>query len=88
MKNQASVFKEKVYKIYFNMLPKKQKFFKYIKKTKTKEYSKELLEAISTYFACSHSEASSYLDILKKEEVNLILSDMGVDEKQSKKLLK
>ena len=51
------------------MLPKKQKFFKYIKKTKAKEYSKELLEIISTYFACSHSEASSYLDILKKEEV-------------------
>ena len=33
-------------------------------------------------------EIYSYLDILKKEEVNLILSDMGIDEKQSKKLLK
>jgi hypothetical protein len=80
--------KEKIYKIYFSMLPKKQKFFKYIKKTKTKEYSNELLEMISTYFACSHSEASSYIDILEKESIVSILKEMGIDDKQIKKLLK
>lgn len=80
--------KEKVYKIYFSMLPKKQKFFKYIKKTKTKDYSKELVELVSTYFACSHSEANSYIDILEKENIISILNEMGVDDKQAKKLLK
>jgi hypothetical protein len=80
--------KEKVYKIYYNMLPKKTKFFKYIKKVKTEKYPEEVVKNISNYFSCSLGEAEEYISLLKKKGVIDILNMMGVDDKQVKKLTK
>ncbi len=78
---------EKIYTIYKTMLPKKKMFLKYIK-SKNKKGNKELLQYISEYFKCSFREANSYITILKNKGVKSILEEMGINEKEIKKLLK
>lgn len=78
---------EKIYTIYKTMLPKKKMFLKYIK-SKNKKGNKELLQYISEYFKCSFREANNYITILKNKEVKSILEEMGINEKEIKKLLK
>lgn len=78
---------EKIYTIYKTMLPKKKMFLKYIK-SKNKKGNKELLQYISEYFKCSFREANSYITILKNKGVKIILEEMGINEKEIKKLLK
>jgi hypothetical protein len=79
--------KIQVYNIYKEMLPKSKQFFRYIKPTK-KMKNRDLLDHISQYFECSIREADSYLSLLKKKDIIHILTQMGVDEKETKKLLK
>jgi hypothetical protein len=78
---------EKIYTIYKTMLPKKKMFLKYIK-SKNKKSNKELLQYISEYFKCSFREANSYITILKNKGIKSILEEMGINEKEIKKLLK
>ena len=78
---------EKIYTIYRTMLPKKKIFLKYIKSKQQNNY-KELAEYVAEYFECSLGEAEHYIDILREEGVRGILWNMGVDEKQSDKLIK
>ena len=78
---------EKIYTIYQTMLPKKKIFLKYIKSKQQNNY-KELAEYVAEYFECSLGEAEHYIDILREEGVRGILWNMGVDEKQSDKLIK
>ena len=78
---------EKIYTIYKTMLPRKKMFLKYIK-SKNKKGNKELLQYISEYFKCSFREADSYITILKNKGVKIILEEMGINEKEIKKLLK
>ncbi len=78
---------EKIYTIYKTMLPKKKMFLKYIK-SKNKKSNKELLQYISGYFKCSFREADNYITILKNKGVKSILEEMGINEKEIKKLLK
>lgn len=78
---------EKIYTIYKTMLPKKKMFLKYIK-SKNKKGNKELLQYISEYFKCSFREANNYITILKNKGVKSILEEMGINEKEIKKLLK
>ena len=49
---------------------------------------KELIEKITSYFKIGSSEASTYIDILNKKDLTNILNEMGVDDKEKKKLLK
>jgi hypothetical protein len=79
--------KEKTYKIYLSLIPKKKVWLKYIKST-TKGNSKELLSYVSRYYECSQREAKDYIKILGNTELEVILSSMGIDEKEIKKLLK
>ena len=79
--------KKQVYNIYREMLPKKQQFFRYIK-PKTKMKDRDLLGHVSTYFECSIREADSYITLLKKKDIRDLLTQMGIDEKEQKKLLK
>ena len=79
--------KEKTYNIYLYMIPKKKMFLKYIKsaKFKTKE---ALLKHIASYYECSLGEAEEYIDILRESGVKSILTKLGIEEKEQKKLLK
>jgi len=79
--------KEKTYKFYCNMLPKKNVFLKYIKSAK-KRPSVDLLQYIAKYYVVSLGEAEDYVYLLKKEGVEHVLENSGLEQKQIKKLLK
>ena len=79
--------KEKYYRIYSNLIPKKKQWLKYIKSSNKNE-SKELLEYLSKYFECSIREVKDYLKILDKKQIQEILEGFGLDDKEIKKLIK
>ena len=69
------------------MIPKGKSYFKYIK-SKTKQPNKELIEKLTPYFKLGSSEIITYINILDKKDLTNILNEMGVDDKEKKKLLK
>jgi len=79
--------KIQTYNIYREMIPKKKVFLKYIK-SKKKSPQPKLVEHLSEYFQCGKFTAARYLEVMKKNETLTILQNMGIDEKESKKLLK
>ena len=79
--------KEKVYRIYCDMIPKKNVWSKYIKSSK-EHMSDDLLIYISKEYTISLGEAEEYAYILGKGGIIDILNRHGVDEKEQKKLLK
>ena len=79
--------KEKIYKFYCELLPKKSIYSKYVKGTKTKS-NEDLLGYISKFYECSFREAEEYISILKKEDMYDILNRYGIEDKEIKKLLK
>ena len=79
--------KKQTYQIYREMIPKRKVFLKYLKSNRKKKNS-ELADYIEEYFECSLGEADEYIDILREKGVTGILHEMGVDEKEIKKLLK
>ena len=79
--------KEKIYTVYKTMLPKKKMFLKYIKNQNKKNYN-ELAVYVANYFECSLGEAEEYIDIIRVTGVRGILWEMGVNEKETEKLIK
>jgi hypothetical protein len=79
--------KEKIYKLYLYMIPKKNMFLKYIKSTKTKT-REELLQHLASYYECSLREAGEYYHMLHNDTIKGILKKRGVEDKEIKKLLK
>ena len=79
--------KQKIYNIYLYMIPKKNMFHKYIKSSKKKK-QESLLKHIANYYECSLGEAEEYIDILRETGVKSILTKLGIEEKEQKKLLK
>ena len=78
---------EQIYLIYCEYLPENKIFAKYIKSTKPK-VNGELLSILSNYYKVSTREVKNYLQILKEDEVKVILSSRGIEEDEIKKLLK
>lgn len=79
--------KEKIYRIYCDMIPKKNVWLKYIKSSK-KRTSDTLLKYVAKEYTISLGEAEEYTYLLGKEGIVSILTKHGVDEKEQKKLLK
>jgi hypothetical protein len=79
--------KQQIYLIYREMIPKAKTFLKYIK-SRTKKQPATLVEYVAKYFECSLGEAEEYIDILREHGIRRVLYDMGLDEKEQKKLLK
>jgi hypothetical protein len=79
--------KEAIYNTYRSMIPKKKMFLKYIKSTR-KKTPDSLLIHIADYFTCGLGEAEEFTYILRKEGVENILSQSGIEEKEIKKLIK
>jgi hypothetical protein len=79
--------KKQIYNFYKEMLPRRKSFFKYIK-TNKKQPNKELLEKMTSYFEIGSSDASTYIELMTKEDMTGILKEMGVEDKEIKKLLK
>ena len=79
--------KEKVYKLYLYMIPKKNMFLKYIKSNRVK-IKDELLNHLASYYECSLREADEYYHMLHNDTIKGILKKRGVEDKEIKKLLK
>jgi len=79
--------KQKTYNFYKSILPKNKTYFKYIKNNK-KGNNSGLLEKISIYYKISKREANDYINIMGKKEIQNILEQMGVEQKEIKKLIK
>ncbi len=79
--------KEKIYKVYCEMIPKKYVFSKFVKSNK-KSPSNMVLDKISQYYACSLGEAEEYYYLLRKEGIVEILDKMGLEEDEYKKVIK
>jgi hypothetical protein len=79
--------KKQIYQIYREMIPKRKVFLKYLKSNRKKKNT-ELADYVAKYFECSLGEADEYIDILRDKGVTGILHEMGVDDKEIKKLLK
>ena len=79
--------KKEIYNFYKEMIPKRKVWLQYIK-SKNKKPVKELIEKIASYYEVGEAEASSYISILNKEDLISILRKMGIEEKESKKLIK
>jgi len=79
--------KKKIYSIYKEFIPKNNKWNKYIKST-LKQRNKELIEYLKDYFQLSTREVKEYMELLGDEEILRILSQLGIENKTAKKLLK
>ncbi len=79
--------KKAIYKIYKEFIPKNNRWNKYIKSS-IKQPNKDLVEYIKNYFECSSKEAKEYINILETPEINRILTQIGLEKKEIKPLLK
>ena len=79
--------KKEIYSIYREYIPKNNKWSKYIK-SKVKQRNSELIDYLVGYFNISRREVKEYLNLLGDKEVTKILSQLGVEGKEIKKLLK
>ena len=79
--------KKQIYSIYREFIPKNNKWSKYIKST-IKQRNTDLITYLTNYFQLSTREIKGYLKFLGDEEVIKILSQLGVEDKEIKKLLK
>ncbi len=79
--------KKQIYNFYKEMLPRRKSFFKYIK-PKKKQPNKELVEKMTSYFGIGSSDASTYIELMTKEDMTDVLKEMGIEDKEIKKLLK
>ena len=79
--------KKEIYNFYREMIPKRKIWLQYIK-TKNKQINKELIKKIEEYYEIGTSDAYSYINIITDKEMFIILGEMGLDNKEIKKLLK
>ena len=79
--------KKEIYTIYREMIPKKKLWLKYLKK-ESKINTKKISEYIGEYMEVGLREANDYISILGKEGIKNILSSMGIEDKEVKKIIK
>ena len=79
--------KKQIYNFYREMIPKRKVWLQYIK-SKTKTVNKDLIEDIAKYYEVGAADVTSYIAVMTKEEISIVLSEMGKDNKEIKKLLK
>ena len=79
--------KRMIYNVYKEFIPKNNKWNKYIK-SKNKQPNIELLKLLSEYWECSQQEAKQYKNLLENDQILSILSQIGVQPKEIKELIK
>lgn len=77
--------KQQIYSIYREYIPKNNKWSKYVKST-VKQRNKDLIQHLTDYFKLSTREIKEYLQFLGDKEVMKILSQLGIEDKEAKKL--
>ena len=82
---------KELYKVYIDILPKKQQWLKYIKGDKEMKYPKWVYEIIAKHLEISLREASEAIDVYElsaggQAELADILLKYGIEEKEVRKL--
>ena len=77
---------EHFYKLLIQIIPRKKKYCKYIKNTKSKKQS-EILTCIINYYNISRSQAEDYHDLMKPDSVKELLMDYGYSQEDISKLV-
>ena len=80
--------KKHVYQLYYELLPKRKTFSKYIKGKKVNKYQPELVKFICDRFWVNKQEAADYIELLPKDELISELKRYGNDDANIKRLLK
>ncbi len=71
-KNTWQMKGEYLYNLYKDLIPKQYKFLKYIKPTKKIEYNQDEVDAVASYFEVSKKQAKEYINMLPKDELEVI----------------
>jgi hypothetical protein len=82
-----SINKKTLYNFYCNIIPKRKTFFKYIKPKKS-TLNSNLITILAKYFELSEREIKDNYQLIGKNLSQNILQNIGIDDKQIKKLLK
>ncbi len=75
-KNTWQIKGEYLYNLYKDIFPKQYVYLNYMKSKNKKEYKEDILEAVQSYFEISKKEAKEYIDMLPKEELEDIVSQI------------
>ena len=83
---------KETYQLYYDILPKKKYYSKYVKGKKQDKFNKELVDIFSKHYMCSKDDAIEYLDLLtvsgKLSDIERIIKLYGKNDKEVKALLK
>jgi len=82
-----SINKESLYNYYCQLIPKRKTFFRYIKPKKS-TLNSNLITILAKHFELSKREIKDNYQLIGKDLSQNILQNIGVDDKQIKKLLK
>ena len=82
-----SINKELLYNYYCQLIPKRKTFFRYIKPKKS-TLNSNLITILAKYFESSEREIKDNYQLIGKDLSKIILQNIGIDDKQIKKLLK
>ena len=82
---------KELYRVYRDILPRRNQFLKYVKGKKNMNYEEWVIELVVKHFEISVSEAVSYLEIYYlteqgKQELLTLIQSYGIDPKEVKKL--
>jgi len=76
-KNTWQMKGEYLYNLYKDIIPKQYMYLKYIKSNTKQDYNVEEIEAVQQYFEVSKKEAKEYIDMLPKEELEIITQQIN-----------
>jgi len=76
-KNTWQMSGEHLYNLYKDLIPKQYKFLKYIKAKNKIEYDDEEVYAIRDYFEVSKKEAKEYINMMSREDIEDITSQIN-----------
>jgi len=79
--------KSTLYSYYCNTIPKKRTFFRYIKPKKS-NINKDLLNILSKHLQLSKREIKDNYNLIAEGFKRELLTNLNIDDKQIKKLLK
>ena len=82
-----SINKESLYNYYCQLIPKRKTFFRYIKPKKN-TLNSNLITILAKHFELSEREIKDNYQLIGKDLSQNILQNIGIDDKQIKKLLK
>lgn len=88
----SNMSNKEVYELYYDVLPKTNMYFRWIKSKNEDKYNTELISLLSKHLKCSTGNVIEYLDILsssKEYENNIreFLMSYGKSEVEIKKMI-